>query len=200
VKLNWAERWVVNNPLRVLQQRLEIRWMRRALELPPDRAVLEIGCGRGAGAALIRAAFRPAALFASDLDPAMLQRAARYLAPRGRERIRLLAADAAALPFPDASLDAVFDFGALHHVPDWQRALAEVARVLRAGGRFFFEELYPSLYQNAVTRHVLAHPTENRFRRRQLREALERAGLPLRASLDVPGVGLLGASVRERAR
>ena len=139
-------------------------------------------------------------LLASDLDPAMMALAARYLESRGRDRTHLFAADATALPLGDGSVDAVFDFGALHHVPDWRRGLAEVARVLRPEGVFFFEELYPSLYQNAVTRHILLHPTKDRFRRRDLREALDHAGFAVKKLLEAPGVGVLGVSVQERGR
>jgi ubiquinone/menaquinone biosynthesis C-methylase UbiE len=199
VKLNWAERWVVNNPLRVLQQRLEMRWLRRAHGLRPGSRVLEIGCGRGAGAAIIEREFLPATLLASDLDPAMLERAARYLAARGRPRVPLIAADATALPFPDGSFDAVFDFGAVHHVPEWRRVLAETARVLRPGGAFYFEELFPSLYQNAVTRHILLHPAHDRFRSADLREALDRAGLAVQRWREWPGVGVLGVSLKGTA-
>ena len=35
----------------------------------------------------------------------------------------------------------MFDFGIIHHVPQWRRALAEVARVLKPGGRFYAEEV-----------------------------------------------------------
>jgi ubiquinone/menaquinone biosynthesis C-methylase UbiE len=199
VKLNWAERWVVNNPLRVLEQRLEVGWLRRAHDLRTGGEVLEIGCGRGAGAAIVESAFRPATLLASDYDPAMLERAVGYLRGRERSRILLLAADAADLPLRDGSLDAVFDFGALHHVPDWRRALAEIARVLRPGAAFYFEELYPSLYQNAVTRRILAHPAHDRFRSADLRGALAAAGLPPHRTLELPGIGILGVSLKAAA-
>ena len=45
MKLNWAERWVVNNPLRVIQQRMEINWLRSVASLGPGSLGLEIGCG-----------------------------------------------------------------------------------------------------------------------------------------------------------
>jgi ubiquinone/menaquinone biosynthesis C-methylase UbiE len=81
-------------------------------------------------------------------------------------------ADAARLPFAAGSFDAVVGFGFLHHVPHWQRALAEVARVLRPGGSYFIEEFYPALYQNRVTRRLLDHPEANRFVSRDLHAAL----------------------------
>jgi ubiquinone/menaquinone biosynthesis C-methylase UbiE len=192
VKLNWAERWVVNNPSRVWQQRLEIRWMKRQQPLREGATVLEIGCGRGAGAALILNAFRPGALHATDLDIEMLRRAERYLRPEVRRRLRLWAADALHLPCRDASVDAVFGFGVLHHVPDWRGAAREIARVLKPGGTYYVEELYPSLYQNFLTRHVLLHPTEDRFRSLDLAAALSGAGLTRQAALELKPIGILG--------
>jgi len=66
------------------------------------------------------------------------------LAREGRAdgRISLMVADASHLPFTDGSFEACFDFGALHHIPAWRRAVAEVARVLKPGGVFAGEELF----------------------------------------------------------
>jgi hypothetical protein len=50
VKLNLAERLVVNNPVRVTIQRLIIKWIKTVTRIPPQARVLEIGCGRGAQA------------------------------------------------------------------------------------------------------------------------------------------------------
>ena len=68
MKLNWAERLAVNNPIRPLQQRLEIGLMKKNIRLKPDALVLEIGCGRGAGSYLIKTMFDPAYVHAMDLD------------------------------------------------------------------------------------------------------------------------------------
>jgi ubiquinone/menaquinone biosynthesis C-methylase UbiE len=146
MKLNWAELLVVNNPMRVFEQRLEIGWMKKHARLSPGGNILEIGCGRGAGATIIREQFCPAFLCASDLDPMMMKRALRYT--RGRNQsISFCAADGLHLPLKSCAFDAVFGFGVLHHIPDWQSALAEIGRVLKPGGIYFLEELYPTLYQ-----------------------------------------------------
>ena len=72
-----------------------------------------------------------------DLDAPSIAEA-RKLARHGR----LDVCDAAKrLPYDDASFDLVFNNSALEHIPDLDRALAEVARVTRRGGRFAFNVL-----------------------------------------------------------
>jgi len=199
MKLNWAERWVVNNPSRVFQQRIELAWLKKRMPLKTGARVLEIGCGRGAGARLVSETFAPALLHAQDLDIEMIRKAGRYLKGDFPGNLSFSVADAARIPFRDRSLDAVFDFGVLHHVPDWQAALTEIARVLKPGGLFFIEELYPALYQNFITRHILLHPAENRFRSKDLRRALGQRGMPLQTCFEVPHLWLLGVAVRGNA-
>jgi ubiquinone/menaquinone biosynthesis C-methylase UbiE len=196
MKLNWAERWAVNNPLRPLQQRLEMRWFTERIRLGPAPRILEVGCGRGAGSRLIQAALRPSLLHAMDLDVEMIHRAKRYLSPRKREGTVFFTGDASGLPYRDGPMDAVFGFGVLHHIPDWQRALAEIVRVLKPGGIYAFEELYPPLYQNALTRRILLHPVGNRFRSGDLRQALASSGLDLRDRLESQRIGIIGIAVK----
>ena len=79
-----------------------------------------------------------------------------------------------ALPYQDASFDLVCMFDAIEHIEDDRRAMAEVARVLRPGGRIFVSvPAYPFLYANndRVARHY------RRYTRRSLREVFESAGL-----------------------
>jgi ubiquinone/menaquinone biosynthesis C-methylase UbiE len=196
VKLNRFERWAVNNPLRPLQQRLEIRWLAGRCGIAPGGRVLEVGCGRGAGSALIKRTFRPAVVHALDLDIEMIRRALAYLAPAARKGIEFTVADCTRLPYRDGTMDAVFGFGVLHHIPDWRQALAEITRVLKAGGIYCSEELYPPLYQNALTRRLLLHPAENRFRSGDLRQALMEAGLSPGGSRENRWLGILGFATK----
>ena len=196
MKLNRMERWAVNNPLRPLQQRLEIRWFKGRCGLAPGGRVLEVGCGRGAGSALIKETFRPAVIHAMDLDVEMIRRAQTYLASDTRKGIAFCVGDCIRLPYSNGTMDAVFGFGVLHHIPDWQRALAEIARVLKAGGVYCFEELYPALYQNALTRRLLLHPTGNRFRSGHLQRALKDAGLSPGLPLENRWLGILGYAAK----
>ena len=196
MKLNWAERWAVNNPSRVIQQKWEIGWLKRKADFPSDGAFLEIGCGRGAGARLIHREFKPKVFHASDLDLQMIRKVEEYLPAEDRKPIRFLVADAMNLPYRNETFDAVFAFGVLHHVPNWQNALTEIGRLLKFGGTYFFEELYPSLYQNFLTKHILLHPRENRFRSEDLKRALYEGQFELRDYMEVKMVGILGIAVK----
>ena len=196
MKLNWAERWVVNNPSRVIQQRLEMRWLRKKSDLKPGAVVLEVGCGRGAGAGLILREFRPAVLQAMDLDVEMIGKAKNYLSPEVGRRISFYVGDVQRLPYKDGALDAVFAFGVLHHVPDWQAALGEIARVLKTGGTYFMEEIYPSLYQNFITKHILLHPRKNRFLSQDLKKEMKGAQLHLKSHLEIEKIGILGVLIK----
>lgn len=197
MKLNWAERLAVNNPLRPLQQRLEIDWYKKHLERDPGSRILEIGCGRGAGSYLIHKTFRPRELHALDLDIDMIKKAEKYLSPRRREGINFFVGDVCQLPYPNETMDAVFGFGVLHHIPDWQGALKEIVRVLKIGGIYCFEELYPSLYQNIITRHILLHPTENRFRSEELKQGIAASGLVMGGYVENKYMEILGFATKK---
>lgn len=99
----------------------------------PEGDVLEIGCGGGAMAARLLADHPDVTVTGVDVDPAMVAATARRLRPYG-ERGRALHGDCTHLPFEAGSFDTVVTFLMLHHVGDWETALAEAVRVLRPGG------------------------------------------------------------------
>jgi len=200
VKLNWAERLVVNNPVRVMIQRRIIKWIKGVTRIAPQARVLEIGCGRGAGARLIQEEFHPAVLHAFDLDYRMILQARRYLKGERRGRIALYVGDALRLPYRDGVLDAVFGFGVLHHLPDWRGGMREIARVLKPGGIYCLEEFYPQLYQNFLARRLFLHPEHDRFYSHDLRKALEEAGFTLQGRLEQKMLGILAVVVKPDVR
>jgi SAM-dependent methyltransferase len=120
-----------SGPWRVAARHVVLPWALQGIEL--HGGVLEIGCGSGAMASGLLHRFPEVRLTATDVDDAMVEAASRRLAGFAT-RADVRRADATALPFPDASFDGVVTFLMLHHVIDWEGALAEIARVLRPGG------------------------------------------------------------------
>lgn len=166
--MNRVETALVNSPpRRWLQRYYEVPWMRRlGGPLPPATRVLELGCGPGYGTQLILDRFGAGHVDAIDLDPAMITRARRRLARYGH-RVRLARGSAtdlhATLGDPAYRYDAVFDFAIIHHLPNWTDALAEIARVLTPGGRFYFDEVTAIALATPTYRLLFDHPAENRF-------------------------------------
>jgi len=197
MKVNWAERLWVNSPLRFLIQQRETRFFRRLRNLEPGTRCLEIGCGHGAGARIIVNAFQPTHLDGLDIDPVMIRLALRRQRKWTAERLRFLVGDAQNLPYVDGSMDAVFNFGIIHHLENWRQGISEIARVLKSGGGFYFEEIYPPLYANPITRILLEHPTENRFHGPAYRDALQSEGLRLLPGYKESRFAILGVAVKE---
>jgi ubiquinone/menaquinone biosynthesis C-methylase UbiE len=143
-----------------------------------------MGCGRGVGVELIADLFGADGVDAFDLDPRMVSLARSRLRPRGL-RTRLWVGDATAIPAPDSTYDAVFDFGIIHHIPRWRLALAEVRRVLKPGGRFYAEEVLARFIQHPIFRRLLEHPQSDRFDRQAFAAGLSEAGLEPLDSMEL---------------
>ena len=168
----------MNNPVRALvQRRHEAVLMERLGGRVEGECVLEIGCGRGVGTEIIFQHFGAREVHAFDIDPDMIVRARSRLAGYPANRLTLFVGDATAINVNDASYDAVFDFGIIHHVPAWQRAIAEVARVLKPGGKFFFEEVTKRALDRWFYRTFLDHPTHDRFSADRFIAELQRSGI-----------------------
>lgn len=173
--LNRLEYLLMNNPVRAAIQRRVEAPLLLGMGGPLDGgAALEVGCGRGVGAALILELFGARTVDAFDLDPRMVAQARHRLAAHGR-RARLWVGGATSIPAPDGCYDAVFDFGIIHHVHDWRRAVAEVGRVLKPGGLFYAEEVLEPFIRR--TRWLLDHPRQDRFDAEEFRAAIEQSGL-----------------------
>lgn len=107
---------------------------RRAREWGP-RHILETAAGSGVVTEALHRALPDSKIIATDLNPAMLEVAAKRMRS---ERVRFQPADALDLPFDDGSFDLVVcQFGAMFF-PDKVRGNAEARRVLREGGRYLF--------------------------------------------------------------
>jgi SAM-dependent methyltransferase len=132
--------------------------------------VLDAGAGDGATAQLL--APRAHSITCVDVSETLVDAARVRLA--GHANVRAQVADLHALPFPDASFDQVLLLNVMTHLRAPARALAELARVLRADGRMALVTLdaHDHLDVTAAYGHVTAG-----FRPADVRRLLEKAGL-----------------------
>lgn len=175
MRMNLAETWFINSTTRVRELRSRVAdTVAEHIEPLAGGRVLEVGCGQGVGVELLLDRFGAGEVVAIDVDAKMVRRARRRLRDRAGQ-VQIKTGDACAIGEPDASFDAVVEFAAVHHIPNWRDALKEVARVLRPGGQFVFED-------HDVTRHswiakvLFAHPAE-RFTAQEFVEALAGLGI-----------------------
>ena len=189
MRLNRVEFALMNNPVRAaVQRRVEARRLFEMGGAMGGGTALEIGCGRGVGVEIILDLFGADRVDAFDLDSRMIDRARRRLRSR-REQVRLWTGDATSIPANDGTYHAVFDFGIIHHIPNWRNAIAEVGRVLRPRGRFYAEEPFGSFITRRSIQRLLEHPEHDRFDHDQFCATLAEAGLDLMTSSQLWGAG-----------
>lgn len=157
-------------PWRWFARHAVLPWALQGERLSGD--VLEIGSGSGAMAAEMLRRFPDVRLTATDYDDAMIDDARDRLREFG-DRVDVKQADATQLPFPDESFDTVLSFIMLHHVVDWEKAIAEAVRVLRPGGRLLGFDLLDN--PSARIFHRAEHSPHRMMRWGELRRAGRRS-------------------------
>jgi ubiquinone/menaquinone biosynthesis C-methylase UbiE len=103
--------------------------------LAGHEVVADIGCGNGLYLAELARRGHAGAVLGVDMSPGMLRAARQRAGNTGRSGRALLTADATALPLRDAATDLTLAMHMLYHVPEPGRAVAELRRVTRPGGR-----------------------------------------------------------------
>ncbi len=103
------------------------------------RKVLDVGCGDGT-LTLAFARRGAASVVGCDIDPRMISRAIRR-ATQGEQAVHYTVANLVHLPFADQSFDLITAITVLAFVPDTGRAVREMARVLKPGGRLIIGDL-----------------------------------------------------------
>ena len=130
---------------RVISMGIDRRWRRRAvreLELRPGSRVLDLATGTADVALEVVRQEPSATVLGLDPSPRMLELGRRKIAALGLDRrIELIQGTAEELALDDDSVDGVTIAFGIRNVPDRERALTEMARVTRPGGRIAILEL-----------------------------------------------------------
>jgi len=180
MKLNRIEFMLMNNPLRALiQEKYELNILRKMSSIKNIEIALEIGCGNGNGTKLIKQYFLPKNIIAIDLDERMMNIAQKR---NNDTSVIYKAMDASKLDFPDNYFDAVFDFGIIHHIPNWKDCIKEVRRVLKPNGEFICEEVSIETFTKGIGRlwrKLFDHPYDYMFTPKQFTDYLHHTGFEI---------------------
>lgn len=156
--------------------------------LMPGERVLDVGCGSGVVTRdLARRVAPTGCAVGLDLSPALLTVAGELAAAAGlADVVEWREGDARALPFDDGAFDAAIAVTTLCHIPDGERAVPELVRVVRPGGRIGVFDRDNDSYiiahpDRALTRRIVAagsdHTTVDGWLIRRLPRLLRQAGL-----------------------
>lgn len=130
--LGSREFFVHYDRLREVNEPLEFSYALHEFRDFKGKRTLDVGCGNGY--VLSKFALEGAEAYGVDITPTgawLTTKRLEYLGLPGQAMV----GNAESLPFPDASFDCVTSMGVLHHTPDTARAVAEIRRVLKPGGR-----------------------------------------------------------------
>lgn len=165
------------------EARADLRSAAEAIRLTglEDPLILEVGCGSGYYEEILSHLLgKPLRYVGLDFSPAMV------LVGRQHYRdLRLLSGDATALPFGDGAFDIVFNGGALMHIFDYEKTIAESRRASRGWCIFYTVVVREQGPTTVMRKQAYGGPTvEVVFRERELLEMFERAGLRVRSVLE----------------
>jgi ubiquinone/menaquinone biosynthesis C-methylase UbiE len=154
----------------VRQHGPETRWTISLLHIAPNDQVLEIGCGAGRGLELVVPLLPEVQVTGIDLSAAMVRRARRRNGPALKTgHVSVRQGDVARLPFPERRFDNIFSIHSLYFWTDPEKAVQELSRVIKSGGRLAI----------TVSPGKVGEPSDPGFLRRMEDEVLpemERAG------------------------
>jgi len=100
--------------------------------------VLEVGCGIGFLASYLSKEYKWN-VTGIDLDPDQVKRAKNE--NKENDYLRFFEADTTDLPFEKNEFDMILSFDVLHHIPNWDKALNEISRILRLNGMYILNDL-----------------------------------------------------------
>jgi len=177
MKMNRIEYFLMTFDLgRQMYLRGIVKDLQEISQFPPNKKILEIGCGNGTGTKFIQQFFRPAELTATEFDASLVPVARKINAG---SKITIEQGDATKLRFADSEFDAVVELSVIHHIPEWEKCIDEMHRILKPGGMFILKELSIETFETffgKISRRFVEHPYDDMLRKDEFLAYLEQKG------------------------
>ncbi|UHQ95113.1 class I SAM-dependent methyltransferase [Haloterrigena alkaliphila] len=136
----YAQRHAIDLPRPVITR----SQLRDVLEPRPGERLLEVGPGTGYYTGMVARAIEPSGtLHAADVQSEMVEHLRIRMRQEGTQNVEPIRGDARSLPYPDDTFDAAYLVLVLGEIPDQERALDELDRVLKPDGRLVVGESLP---------------------------------------------------------
>ena len=153
--------------------------------LMPERVrlcskVIDVGCGFGRSFDELAKRFSPTLIVGIDADPELQARAGTSAAACAAP-VRLHAANAACIDFPENEFDMVFCHQTFHHIVEQEAAMAEFFRILKPGGLLLFAESTRRYIHSLPIKILFRHPMEVQRTAEEYLAIIREAGFDLPA-------------------
>jgi len=180
MKMNRFEYFLMTFDLgRQMYLRGIVRDLRDISQLAPNKRILEIGCGNGAGTKLIQQFFQPAEFIATEYDESLVEVAQQI---NKGSNIIIEAGNATQLRFSNNEFDAVVGLSVIHHIPNWQDCVDELQRVIKPGGLLIIKELSIETFETPfgrIARRLVEHPYDDMLKKDEFLVYIEKQGFKI---------------------
>jgi ubiquinone/menaquinone biosynthesis C-methylase UbiE len=138
MKMTRIEKQFVNRKKKSERNIKKFELALKYIDMKKIKTVLELGCGIGFVSHYLAETYN-LKVYGTDYDSEQIQ-IANKLQPK-IDHLSFQVEDAAKLSFEDSSVDLVLSQNVFHHIPNWENAIKEIARVLCSGGYFLWLDL-----------------------------------------------------------
>lgn len=146
MRMTRVEKYFVNRKKKSEWNIKKLRTTFEKIDTEKIKIVLEIGCGIGFVSTYLTASYN-FIVYGTDYDIEQIQ-LANKLQPK-LEHLHFQVEDSTKLSFENSSVDLVISQYVFHHIPRWEEAIKEIARVLRSDGYFIWLDLsFPRIIKN----------------------------------------------------
>lgn len=143
MKMTRIEKRFVNRKKQSIRNIIELESALKYVDMIKIKTVLELGCGIGFVSHYLTETYK-VKVCGTDYDKEQIQVAIK-MQPKN-DFLEYQVEDAANLSFQDSSIDLILAQNVFHHLPNWEHAIKEIARVLYSGGYFIWLDLtFPRL-------------------------------------------------------
>lgn len=168
-----------------------VKHLQEISQMPPNKKILEIGCGNGIGTRLIHEYFQPSEFVATEYDESLVE-----ITQQKVKDLNILVeqADATKFRFANNEFDAVIGLSVIHHIPNWEEALDELHRIIKPNGLLIIKELSIETFETffgKISRKFVEHPYDDMFRKDEFINYLKQKGFKLEILMPHSMLGLL---------